>query len=417
MPTLPAVPWPATLSVDALASLDALRANPVLGLALLMLAAVVLAEVLHRSWRVPRICGHMLVGALAGPLLLRVIDPRELASWKPLIDLAIGALLFELGTRIRPRWLFDNPWLGLSCLLQALLCGGLTTAALMAFDVPLGSAALAGVVALSTSPVIVLAVVHETRSRGQVTERVLLMSAVNSVVAVLGIKLCGVLLASDLDTPGDEWLQALVSFVWVISGSFLLGLVGGFLLDRLSALVRGTPAMPVLQIALVISASLLAAHWKLSPLLALLVAGMTARERMRHGLTVEPHLGSAGAVLNVLLFISTGLLFSIDGARALLPWVLALIVARLLGSALAVAGLARLSGLGWRQAGALTLALQPMSSLAVLLAADNFGGSSNLPGVDVFGLQALLVATTFMQLTGPVWTALALRHVARESTA
>ena len=243
------------------------------------------------------------------------------------------------------------------------------------------------------------------------------MAAVNSVVAVLGIKLCGVLLTSDVDSPRDEWLAAMTSFVWVVSGSFLLGLVGGFLLDRLSALVRGTPAMPVLQIALVISASLLAAQWKLSPLLALLVAGMTARERMRHGLTVEPHLGSAGAVLNVLLFISTGLLFSLDGARTLLPWVAALIGARLLGSALAVAGFARLSGLGWRQAGALTLALQPMSSLAVLLAADNFGGASNLPGVDGFALQALLVATTVMQLTGPVWTSLALRHVARESTA
>ncbi|MEO6408269.1 MAG: cation:proton antiporter [Burkholderiaceae bacterium] len=417
VPASSATPWPSGLSLDALGSLDALRANPVLGIALLMLAAVVLAEALHRSWRLPRICGHMVMGALAGPMLLQVLDPRELASWKPLIDLAIGALLFELGTRIRPRWLFDNPWLALSCVLQALVCGGLVTAVLVAFDVPLGSAALAGAVAMSTSPAIVLAVVHETRSRGQVTERVLLMSAVNSVVAVLGIKLCGVLLASDFDTPRDEWLQALASFAWVISGSFLLGLAGGFLLDRLGVLLRGTPAMPVLQIALVISASLLAAQWRLSPLLALLVAGMTARERMRHGLTVEPHLGSAGAVLNVLLFISTGLLFSLDGAHTLLPWVLALIVARLVGSAVAVGGLARLSGLGWRQAAALTLALQPMSSLAVLLVADNFGGASNLPGVDVFGLQALLVATTFMQLTGPVWTALALRNVARESTA
>ena len=127
--------------------------------------------------------------------------------------------------------------------------------------------------------------------------------------------------------------------------------------------------------------------------------------------------GSAGAVLNVLLFISTGLLFSVNGAQTLWPWVLALIAARLLGSAIAVAGLARLSGLAWRQAGALTIALQPMSSLAVLLAADTFGGASSLPGVDVFALQALLVATTLMQLTGPVWTSIALRRVARESTA
>lgn len=413
---LPALAWPASFGTDALGSLDVLRANPVLGLALLMLAAVLLAELLHRAWRLPRICGHMLMGALAGPLLLRLLDANELDAWKPLIDLAIGALLFELGTRIRPRWLLDNPWLALGCVLQAALCGLFATLAMMAFDVPMLSAALAGVVALSTSPVIVLAVVHESRSRGQVTERLLLMAAVNSVIAVLGLKLLAVVLASDLDTPGDDLLNALASFLWVVSGSFLLGLVSGYLLDLLSPLVRGTPAMPVLQIALVISASMLAAQWTLSPLLTLLVAGMTARARMSHGLTVEPHLGSAGAVLNVLLFISTGLLFTVDGLWQLWPWVLALVGARLLGSAIAVGALAPLSGLGWRQAAALALALQPMSSLTVLLAADRFGFPVQLPGIDSFMLQALLLAATLLQLTGPVWTSLSLRLLAREST-
>ena len=241
-----------------------------------------------------------------------------------------------------------------------------------------------------------------------------MMTAINSVIAVLGLKVLRVALASESTTPMDEGLAALASAMLVIGGSFLLGLAMGFALDRLSPLVRGTPAMPVLQIALVITASMLAAQWKLSPLLTLLVAGMTARARMAHGLTVEPHLGSAGAILNVLLFICLGLLFTADGLWLLWPWVLAIIAARLAGTGLAVAALARVSGLGWRQAAALTLALQPMSSLAVLLAADTFVLPSQLPGIDGQALQALLLATTLMQLTGPVWTQLSLRRIARE---
>jgi hypothetical protein len=81
----------------------------------------------------------------------------------------------------------------------------------------------------------------------------------------------------------------------------------------------------------------------------------------------------------------------------------------------AVAGLAKLSGLGLKQAAALTLALQPMSSLAVLLAADTFGWSSQLPGAHTHTIQALLLATTLMQVTGPIWTQLSLRHLARET--
>lgn len=397
-------------------TLDGLRAaDPVLGLALLMLVAVLLAETLHRTWRLPRIVGHMLTGAVAGPVMLRLFQGLELDPWKPLIDLAIGALLFELGARIRPRWLLDNPWLAASALLQALLAGLFVTVALKWLGAPWLTAAVAGTVAASTSPVIVLAVSHEARSRGQVTERLLMMSAFNAVVAVVGLKVLRIVLASDSGTPAEEFTRASISALWVISGSFLLGLACGFVLDRVSPLVRGTPAMPVLQIALVIIASMLAAQWTLSPLLALLVAGMTARARMQHALTVEPHLGSAGAVLNVLLFICLGLLFTLDGLATLWPWVIVIVLARLAGTAAAIGGLAKVSGLSVKQAAALTLALQPMSSLAVLLAADTFGWSAQLPGAHTPTVQALLLATTLMQVTGPVWTQLSLRHLVHET--
>jgi Kef-type K+ transport system membrane component KefB len=396
-------------------TLEGLRAaDPVLGLAGLMLAAILLAETLHRTWRLPRACGHMLMGAIASPLLLRLLDLKDLDVWKPLIDLAIGALLFELGTRIRPRWLLDNPWLAMSCVLQAALSGLFVAGLLVLLGAPVLSAAVVGAVAMSTSSVIVMTAVHETRSRGQVTERLLLMTAINSVLAVFALKVLRVVLASDLP-ESQELTNAVVGALRVIAGSFLLGVAVGFALHYLGPLVRGTPAMPVLQVALVILASMLAAQWKLSPLLTLLVAGMAARSRSAHGLTVEPHLGSVGAVLNVLLFICLGLLFSLEGFLSVWPWVLAIVLARLLGTGIAVGALARASGLGWRQAGALTVALQPLSSLAVLLAADTFGWAVELPGTDANTLQALVLATTLLQFTGPMLAQLSLRRLARET--
>jgi len=387
------------------------RADPVLGLALLMVFAVALADLLHRYVRLPRPCGYMLVGVLASPLVLRILERAELDTWKPLIDLAIGVLVFELGTRIRPRWLIDNPSLAVTCLLEGALAGSAVTFLLNWLGVPMLSAAVAGIVAMSTSPVITLAVLHDIRPRGQVTERLLLMTAINSVMAMLSLKVWRVFAASaehDLVTTGTGAL-------YVVAGSFLLGAVCGLLLDLLARRVHGTGTMPVLQIAVVTIASMLAVQWTLSPLLALLVAGVVARSRMRHGLTVEPQLGSAGAALGVVLFISLGLLFTLDHIGSLWPWVLAIIVARAVGKAIAVLLLAKPSGLGWRQSGALILALQPMSSLAVLLAADTFIWASQFPGVDKWALQALLAATTLMQLTGPLWTTFALKQIAPES--
>jgi Kef-type K+ transport system membrane component KefB len=397
---------------EPLWSLDALRtADPVLGVAVLMALAVVLADWLHRHARLPRPCGHLLVGALASPLLLRLMDRSALDGWKPLVDLAIAVLVFELGTRIRPRWLIDNPALAVTCVLEGALAGLAVAGALVALDVPMLSAAVAGTVAMSTSPAITLAVLHEARPRGQVTERLLMMTAVNSVLAMLSLKTWHVIAAS----AQHDLLGAITGGLYVIAGSFLLGAVCGLLLEVLSRRVKGSGSVPVLQIALVTMASMLAVQWTLSPLLALLVAGVVARVRMRHGLTVEPQLGSAGAVLVVVLFIFFGVLLTLDHLATLWPWVLAIVVARGVGKGLAVFLLARPSGLGWRQAGALTLALQPMSSLAVLLAADTFAWSTQLPGVAPGLLQALLIASSLMQLTGPLWSTLALRHVARET--
>jgi Kef-type K+ transport system membrane component KefB len=408
---------PTTVPIAPLWTLDGLRAaDPVLGLALLVLLAVVVAEALHRAWSLPRACGHMLTGAIASPVLLRLLDRAELDAWKPLIDLAIGALVFELGARIRPRWLLDNGALATAALLQPLLCGASVAAALVLWGAPLLSAAVAGSVAMAASPLIALTATHELRARGQVTERLLLMAALGSVMAALTLKALRIVLAGDAAAGNEAWLVALAGGLRVVGGSLLLGAAVGLLLERLSPLVRGTPAMTVLQLAVVITASMLAAQWTLSPLLALLVAGMVARSRLGHLLTVEPQLGSAGAALTVLLFVSLGLLFTLEGLAQHWPWMLGIVGARLLATAAVMAATARWSGLSMRQAAGLTLALQPMSSLAVLLAAENYAWAAQLPGIDAGVLQALLLSITLMQLTGPAWVRLALHGVTREAT-
>ena len=404
LPDTPALRWfSAPLDVD-----------PVLGLALAMLVAVVVANALHRLLRLPRLVSHMLVGALASPPALGLLQRTDLDLWKPLIDLAIAVLVFELGSRLRPRWLLDNRWLALSCVLEALFAAAAVGTALVAMGAPLAAAVLAAAVAASTSPIIVIASVHDLRPRGQVSERLMMMCAMNSVLAMLAIKVWPLLGLAGQGTLADDALRWASSALFVFSGSFLLGLAGGWVLDRASRLSQHPASLSVLQLSLVMLSATLASHWALSPLLTLLIAGVTARSLMGQRLTVETGLGSAGAALTVLLFVCMGLLFTIDGWQQLWPWVLALIGARFAGKAVAVALLAWPSGLAWRQALALTLALQPMSSLAVLLVLADFDWSSQLPGADATLLQALLVAGALMQLSGPLWVQFALQRVAGE---
>jgi len=406
------VDWFVSVSRAPLAGLRG--ADPVLGLAIVVLAALVLSSALHRRLHLPRLLGYLLVGAVASPAVLGLLQRTDIDPWKPLIDLAVAALVFELGTRLRPRWLVDNPWLAASSALEAAAAGGAVWLVLVAFGAPSASAAAAGALAAATSPVITMAAFLEARPRGQVAERLLMLSAINSVLAILAVKLWPVLAHSrNLSAPDSLTLLANASLV--IFGSLLLGLACGVLLDRLGRLHDEAATMPVLQLAIVILAALLATAWGLSPFVALLVAGMTARSRMRHRLTVQPYLGSAGAALTVMLFVSFGVLSTVQDWRTLWPWALAIVAARLVGKGAAIFATARPSGLSWRQATALTLALQPMSSLSVLLVADSFGWRAQLPGADPAVIQALLIATTLMQLSGPLWTVSPLKRIVGET--
>ena len=74
-------------------------------------------------------------------------------------------------------------------LLRTVLESGLTFAVVFAVlrwleVAPLASALIA-TVSMSTSPAVVLAVTREARSQGQVTERVLLLTALNTIYAVV----------------------------------------------------------------------------------------------------------------------------------------------------------------------------------------------------------------------------------------
>lgn len=397
----------------ALWPIEALRsADPIMGLAVLMIVALLAGEAVHRVTRLPRALGAMLVGALASPLALSLMVRTELDSWKPLLDLAVGLLVFELGSRIRPRWLLDNPWLAVKCLAEALATGVAVTGVLVWMGVSLSSAGLAGAVAMASSPVIAMAVLNELRPRGQVSERLLMMTAVNTVCAVLALTAWRVL--ATLDSDGFDWQPALAGALYALCGSYLLGALSGLLLERLSRQIQGS-GLAALQLALVVLAAMLAAQFTMSPLLALLIAGMVARARMGHRLQVEPQLGSGGAALTLLLLVTLGLLSTLEGLFDLLPMVAAIIGARLLAKVGTVLLLARPSGLGWRQSLGLGLALQPASGLSVLLTSNTLGWPSSLPLPDSTLLQALLIALTLMQLSGPVWLQLGLCTVARET--
>lgn len=378
---------------------------------LVLLAAWLLADALHSRWLLPRVVSYVAVGMVAA-----VVDLPGLTDDVPGLPfvayVALALALFELGYRINLRWFGHNPWVLVAGVAQA----ALTFAAVYVLlgwlqpdlrqHVKLAVAALA----MASSPAGLLRVVHELRSTGQVTERVMHLAAIHCLLAVLALQL--VTGSRALRVSGD-WMLAAFASLHVLGTSLAVGMLLGFVVPRL---LRGrmatSPDATTVVFALAVLLLTTAAYGlKLSPLLAALTFGVVARERRVHLTHAQRNFGSAGDLLSVFLFVYVA---------SAMPWRavwdglllgLALVLVRT-GCALAVnVATARISGITVFKGSMTGLALAPLSAFAVLLL-----GQTEVSGFDLVEqtLATLAGMLVVLELLGPLVTQRALM-AAREA--
>lgn len=371
---------------------------------LVLLVAWLLADALNARWRIPRVSSYVAVGMLAGAVHLPGLTD-DITGLPFVANVALSLVLFELGYRINLRWFKANPWVLAAGLMESLLTFVLVYAATGLFDdlrqhVRLAVAALA----VASSPAGILRVVHELRSAGQVTERVMHLTAINCLVSVLALKL--VMGSRTLRVSGD-WLQAAFGSVHVVATSIAVGAVLGYVVPKLlkGQQFRAPDGVTVVFALAVVLLTTAAYGLKLSPLLAALTFGIVARERRVHLTNAQRNFGTAGDLLSVFLFVYVASVLEwVDIWQSLGMGVVLLLVRGLAKVAVNV-GTARVSGIS-HQKGVMTgLALSPMSAFVVLLV-----GQSGAVGFDLADqtLAAIAGMVLVLELLGPMVTQRAL---------
>jgi NhaP-type Na+/H+ or K+/H+ antiporter len=253
------------------------------------------------------------------------------------------------------------------------------------------------IVAVCVSPAVLQRVVGELHAAGQVTERLLALAALNTLYAVLSMKLLSAgLLLSDPST----WLEALSPVLFSFCGSILLGAALG---EGLALIARRFDLREdnsiVLLLAAVLLALVVAKTLMLSTLLVPLMAGIWLANRSERPWVWPRHFGSAGSVLVLVMFVAVSSAWTIEALRSAAGVALALVLARALAKSVAVLALARPSGLGIGQAACLAVALTPMSATAWVLALDFV---ARHPAVGAQLMPVLLAALALLELASPL---------------
>ncbi|HKA38412.1 MAG TPA: cation:proton antiporter [Burkholderiales bacterium] len=379
--------------------------EPVLLFGLLLLAGIAGGELVKRALKLSRIVGYVLTGLVLGASGFGLLDAQLVEESWIFLEIALGLVLFELGRRLHLDWLGNDRWLLATSLLECALSFAFVYLALTTFGVTAIYATVAAAIGVSTSPAVVLLVAQELKAEGQVTERALNLTALNSVIAFV---LATMLLAWIHHEYQANWTMVVLHPVYLLSGSAVLGYgasAAAIVFSRL--LGKHAERQFVMLIGLVVLTIGAARMLELSVLLALLAFGVFSRNVDRRFDLMQVDLSSVGQMFYVVLFVVGGAKLQLTDLAAGGAIGFIYVAARFLGKSIGVMTLTPLSGVRPGTAGLLCIALTPMSGLALAMVHQT---TSLYPDFGAQLATIVISAVLILELVGPIAVQYALKR-------
>jgi Kef-type K+ transport system membrane component KefB len=380
--------------------------NQILSVGLILLAALAAGHVAQRI-RLPEVTGYLLIGVLIGPAAFDVITHDNLEALQLLSEVALGLILFGIGTIFEAStFLQIGRRVAFITLIEAFAACTLVVIAMMFAGMPAAVAMLLGVVAMETAPATTLMIVREYDTRGPLTDTLLALLAMNNMLVLLtfGVVAAGL----TLSTGGFASLYFSVhGLVWSVGGAVALGVLAGLLLEAWSPRVESGSEAMMLAIGTVLLTVGAARALGVSPLIAALTVGGVIANVSGHAAGLVEELRRADPPLYAVFFVLAGAELPI----ALLPQIgltgLLYVVARSagkIGGAWWAGQRANMSQLVQRKLG---LCLLSSSSLAIGLTLQVRQQFPHLADQ----LSAVVLSSVIVfEIVGPILARMALRQ-------
>ena len=380
-----------------------LLAGPLIAIGVLVVTALLGGEAFSRWLRLPRIVGYAATGIALGAIGIVPLELRD--ELRLAIDFCMGAVLFELGARIDLGWLRRAPWLAALAIGESALAGVALYWVLSALvELPPAFAAVGAALGIATSPAVALRVAQDVRAQGQVTERMLMLSATSTAVTVVALAMLLPTLAAAetplaLDVP---W----AGFRSVALALALAAVLAALALVAFRAIGKRREAQLTAAFGSIALAAGLAAAADLSIPLVLFAFGLGVRAIDRSHRLMPLDFERAGQLVTVLLFSLVGATLDLGAVVAFGVASVAFIVARAAAKGAAVIVFARLTRQPLQKAALLALTLQPMSGVTVVLAQD---AERAIPALGATVVPVVLAAVIVFELLGPLCVQAGLR--------
>ncbi len=390
----------------------------------LVLAVALLALPIAQVLRLPSMVILVLLGVLAGPSVLGLVEvPIEGLGAELLFTIGVALILFHGGMGISLR-VISRTLVGLLLLAVpgvAITAGVVAAAVVLAFGAPWEIALMCGAVLAATDPAILVPLFDRLGLRPRVAQTVIAESALNDPMAAIAtVTLAGVVVAGGAVGGGLELARGpLLELVQAIGVGAVFGLVGGVLIalllsSRRLGVLRESAAATLLAIIAIayVQSEVLGGSPYLAAFIAGLVVGNKDLFRVDHDHRQEEALETYTAqtvdIVVLAIFVVLGL--NLDAAllwdnlwAGLAVMAAFILVARPLTVGVSL-GLDRRAGWTLREAGFIVWCREtgvvPVALAGTLLA-------EGVPGAELVAtlVTFAVVTTLLLQATTAGWLA------------
>ena len=381
---------------------EPVRWNALLSFGSLLVFGLIGGYLASKNRWMPRLTGYLLVGLALGAEGLNWLSGDVLKMANIFGDIAIALVVYQLGRYVDLGWLRREKWLLATVMSGALLCFALVWVVLEWLGVARPLAMLAGVLAIGTSPSIIIVVVRDLKAEGMVTRRLAAMAAISNFVALLAAYAMMPALATEGPMPaGVLAIHALYS----LGGSLLLAYVTYRMMIPMARMLGRQRSHQFVLVIAIITWTIGAAYALQLPLMLTMLAFAILSKNLDDQYDLmELEFGIASELFVVILFVTIGASLRMPGLLTVGTLVAGLLCARAVAMGASVALFARPAKLQWKQAALLSLGTLPMAEAALGLKQISY-----LYPHTIAELMPLLAGTLVVsELIGPVITQFAL---------
>lgn len=390
-------------------------ADPLLVVAVVLTAGVILGTVARRFAKLPSITGQIVAGVVIGAYGMHLFGEEAVHSMAPITNFALGLVSVGVGSHLDLRRLRNaGRRLALLVAAEAVLVPVFVFAATRFVPgVTWSMSLLFGTIAISTAPATVLAIVKETRSRGVFVKTLLGAVALNNIACIFLFEVARELAHVELTGGVETALDGLIAPARQTLGAVLIGGAAAGFMNLMWRLVKRADLIATSALLAILLTCGISTELGVSPLLACLFLGIaqanTTRSREKRVAVVFETFQPA---ILAIFFTLAGMHLSFDKAAQAGMVAMGFFAGRVLGKLAATQIAMRVAGATERVRNNLGIALIPQAGVAiglVLLIQDDPVFAEREQLVDLLIAVVLTVVTT-SEILGPVLCRIALQR-------